>query len=90
MTSFAAGRADLNAKTGGPGEASVSDSSVSTGEKPGDSQQDQQIVPVSQILTVAGTGDCNADISYYKKENGKLGIKVDRKRLCRKKWYYGQ
>ena len=27
MTSFAAGRADLNAKTGGPGEASVSDSS---------------------------------------------------------------
>ena len=63
MTSFAAGRADLNAKTGGPGEASVSDSSVSTGEKPGDSQQDQQIVPVSQILTVAGTGDCNADIS---------------------------
>ena len=68
MTSFAAGRADLNAKTGGPGEASVSDSSVSTGEKPGDSEQDQQMVPVSQILTVAGTGDCNADISYYKKE----------------------
>ena len=55
MTSFAAGRADLNAKTGGPGEASVSDSSVSTvstGKKPGDSQQDQRIVPVSQILTV--------------------------------------
>ena len=75
MTSFAAGRADLNAKTGGPGEASVSDSSVSTGEKPGDIQQDQQIVPVSQILTVAGTGDCNADISYYKKENGNWELK---------------
>ena len=75
MTSFAAGRADLNAKTGGPGEASVSDSSVSTGEKPGDIQQDQQMVPVSQILTVAGTGDCNADISYYKKENGNWELK---------------
>lgn len=75
MTSFAAGRADLNAKTGGPGEASVSDSSVSTGEKPGDSQQDQRIVPVSQILTAAGTGDCNADISYYKKENGNWELK---------------
>ena len=75
MTSFAAGRADLNAKTGGPGEASVSDSSVSTGEKPGDIQQNQQMVPVSQILTVAGTGDCNADISYYKKENGNWELK---------------
>ena len=75
MTSFAAGRADLNAKTGGPGEAFVSDSSVSTGEKPGDIQQDQQMVPVSQILTVAGTGDCNADISYYKKENGNWELK---------------
>ena len=76
MTSLAAGRADLNAKTGGPGEASVSDSSVSTGEKPGDIQQNQQMVPVSQILTVAGTGDCNADISYYKKENGKYQLNL--------------
>ena len=75
MTSFAAGRADLNTKTGGPGEASVSDSRVSTGEKPGEIQQDQHIVPVSQILTVAGTGACNADISYYKKENGNWELK---------------
>ena len=27
------------------------------------------------ILTVAGTGDCNADISYYKKENGNWELK---------------
>ena len=65
----------LKCKDRRPGEASVSDSSVSTGEKPGDIQQDQQIVPVSQILTVAGTGDCNADISYYKKENGNWELK---------------
>ena len=37
--------------------------------------KDQQMVPVSQILTVAGTGDCNADISYYKKENGNWELK---------------
>ena len=48
MTSFAAGRADLNTKTGGPGEASVSDSRVSTGEKPGEIQQDQHIVPLAR------------------------------------------
>ena len=89
MTSLAAGRADLNAKTGGPGEASVSDSNtggpgekasvdVSTGEKPGDTQerqQDQQTAVITQILAVAGTGDCNADISYYKKENGNWELK---------------
>lgn len=53
LTSFAAGRADLNAKKGGPGEVPV----------------------VDQILAVAGTGDCNADISYYKKENGNWELK---------------
>ena len=69
MTSLAAGRADLNANTGGPGEKASVD--VSTGEKPGDTQerqQDQQTAVITQILAVAGTGDCNADISYYKKE----------------------
>ena len=71
MTSLAAGRADLNENTGGPGEKASVD--VSTGEKPGDTQerqQDQQTAVITQILAVAGTGDCNADISYYKKENG--------------------
>lgn len=53
ITSFAAGKADLNAKTGGPGETAA----------------------VDQILAVAGTGDCNADISYYKKENGNWKLK---------------
>ncbi len=51
---------------------------VSTGEKPGDTQerqQDQQTAVITQILAVAGTGDCNADISYYKKENGNWELK---------------
>ena len=64
MTSLAAGRADLNANTGGPGEKASVD--VSTGEKPGDTQerqQDQQTAVITQILAEAGTGDCNADIS---------------------------
>ena len=76
MTSLAAGRADLNANTGGPGEKASVD--VSTGEKPGDTQerqQDQQTAVITQILAVAGTGDCNADISYYKKENGNWELK---------------
>ena len=88
MTSLAAGRADLNANTGGPGEKASVD--VSTGEKPGDTQerqQDQQTAVITQILAVAGTGDCNADISYYKKENGNWELKWNRKRLCRKKWH---
>ena len=76
MTSLAAGRADLNANTGGPGEKASVD--VSTGEKPGDTQerqQDQQTAVITQILAEAGTGNCNADISYYKKENGNWELK---------------
>ena len=47
-------------------------------EKAGDTQerqQDQQTAVITQILAVAGTGDCNADISYYKKENGNWELK---------------
>ena len=77
MTSLAAGRADLNANTGGPGEKASVD--VSTGEKPGDTQerqQDQQTAVITQILAVAGTGDCCGatfllcELSFY------LGIAV--------------
>lgn len=38
-------------------------------------QQNQQTAVITQILAVAGTGDCNADISYYKKENGNWELK---------------
>lgn len=66
----------LKCKYRGPGEKASVD--VSTGEKPGDTQerqQDQQTAVITQILAVAGTGDCNADISYYKKENGNWELK---------------
>lgn len=51
----------LKCKYRGPGEKASVD--VSTGEKPGDTQerqQDQQTAVITQILAVAGTGDCNA------------------------------
>ncbi len=68
MTSFAAGRAAGGAETGGPGAVV---------KKPqGPAVQDGEIIPGSleaaegadQLVVVVGTGGCNADVSYYKKD----------------------
>ena len=76
MTSLAAGRAkdSGSAGTGGPGAV----------EKPSAAAvQDGEIIPgnleaagqADQLVVVVGTGGCNADVSYYKKDgNGSWGL----------------
>ncbi len=81
MTSFGAGRADLEAgKTaaGGPGavDTGAPEGAGDTAENTGSPVENGEIVPgnlgaaeqADQMVVVVGTGGCNADVSYYRKD----------------------
>ena len=68
MTSPAAGRAAGSGEAGGPGvaEQKTSGPAVVDGEiRPGNLEAAGE---ADQLVVVVGTGGCNADVSYYKKD----------------------